>query len=583
VGVWDPTNDGQQPRGKQVKKPGGIFYTPVTGIWQTVWLEAVPKTYIRSLKITPDVDKSEVTITAELAGRTGDTSVVFAVTGVPNQFPAAGAAATSKDSVSMTLKIHEPKLWSPESPHLYGVIVKDQNGDQVESYFGMRKIEVKKDDKGVNRIYLNHQPIFMAGPLDQGFWPDGIYTAPTDEALKYDIEITKKLGFNCTRKHVKVEPARWYYWCDKLGLLVWQDMPAGDNGMVRARRGQNATDKSNDPEAVKQFDTELKAMIDTHYNHPSIIMWVVFNEGWGQHDTVRTVEWTKQYDPTRLIDPASGWNDYPAGDLIDMHHYPKPAAPKAQEKRAQVLGEFGGLGLATDGHMWTAKNWGYRGVADGRALTKQYVKLLTEAWQLRETDGLNAAIYKQLTDVETEANGLLTYDRAVIKLDLDAAAEANRGQAKATPETPRSVILPTSEKTAQTWRYTTDKPAADWSKADFDDSAWKSGPGGFGTENTPGAIVRTNWKSSDIWIRREFDLKDVPANPLLIMHHDEDAEVYINGELATKAPDYVGEYEEFDVSPKAKAALKAGKNTIAIHCHQTTGGQYIDAGMVDSK
>jgi hypothetical protein len=298
---------------------------------------------------------------------------------------------------------------------------------------------------------------------------------------------------------------------------------------------------------------------------------------------VRTVEWTKQYDPTRLIDPASGWTDYPAGDLIDMHHYPNPAAPKAQEKRAQVLGEFGGLGLATKGHMWTEKNWGYRGVADGKALTRQYVKMLTTAWQLRETEGLNAAIYTQLTDVETEANGLLTYDREVIKLDLDTAAGANRGEAKPVAEAARTVILPTSEKTPQTWRYTTDKPADDWFKADFNDSVWKSGPGGFGTENTPGATVRTTWNSADIWIRREFDVKDAVSSPLLMMHHDEDAEVYINGVLAAKAPGYVSEYEEFDLSPQAKAGIKTGKNTIAIHCHQTTGGQYIDAGIVDSK
>jgi hypothetical protein len=546
-----------------------------------VWLEAVQYPYIESLKITPDVDAQSVRVEAKVVGNP-KADQRYDVTAEVLDGQNSVATGKLQGGSTITLKVPSAKLWSQESPFLYDLKVKAGN-DEVQSYFGMRKIEVKKDDKGVNRIYLNNQPIFMAGPLDQGFWPDGIYTAPTEEALKYDIEITKKLGFNCTRKHVKVEPARWYYWCDKLGLLVWQDMPAGDNGAVRARRNQKATDKSSDPEAVKQFDAELKAMIDTHYNHPSIIMWVVFNEGWGQHDTLRTVEWTKQYDPTRLIDPASGWTDYPVGDLIDMHHYPKPAAPKPQEKRAQVLGEFGGLGLATEGHMWTGKNWGYRGVADGRALTKQYVRFLTDAWQLRETEGLNAAIYTQLTDVETEANGLLTYDRAVIKLDVDAAAEANRGQAKPAAQTPKTVVLPTSEKTAQTWRYTTDKPAEDWFKADFNDSAWKSGPGGFGTANTPGAVVRTEWNSSDIWIRREFEIKDVPANPLLIMHHDEDAEVYVNGVLAAKAPDYVSEYEEFDVSPKAKAAIKAGKNTIAIHCHQTTGGQYIDAGLVDSK
>jgi len=354
--------------------------------------------------------------------------------------------------------------------------------------------------------------------------------------------------------------------------------------MIRARRGEKPTDKSNDDAAVKQYDAELKAMIDAHYNHPSIVMWVVFNEGWGQHDTPRTVEWTKKYDPTRLINPASGWTDYPVGDVIDMHHYPAPASPKAQENRASVLGEFGGLGLPTEGHMWTNKNWGYRGVADGAALTRQYIRLMNQAWRLRESQGLNAAIYTQITDVETEANGLLTYDRAVIKVDVDAARQANLGETALIAEPAPKVVLPTSETDAQTWRYTTDKPAAeDWFNPTFDDAAWKSGPGGFGTEGTPGAHVRTEWRSPDIWLRREFDLKDIPAAPILSMHHDEDAAVYINGVLAAKAPGYIAGYEEFEITPAAKATLKPGKNTIAVHCHQTGGGQYIDAGILDTK
>jgi hypothetical protein len=570
VAVWDPTNDGPQPRGKQVKRPGGIYYTPVTGIWQTVWLEAVPKTYVRGLKITPDVDAQQVKVEADVVG---DANAPVAVTILDGD----REVASLTSGRTATIKFPDPKLWSPESPFLYGLRVK-AGDDAVESYFGMRKIEVKKDDKGVMRTYLNNQPIFMAGPLDQGFWPDGIYTAPTDEALKYDIEITKKLGFNATRKHVKVEPDRWYYWCDKLGLIVWQDMPSGDKSVA-----PNKGETQRTPESAKIFDTELKAMIDSYYNHPSIVMWVVFNEGWGQFDTVNRVNWTMKYDPSRLIDPASGWNDYPAGHVVDMHHYPGAAAPKPQPGRASVLGEFGGLGLPTEGHMWTQqRNWGYKGVADPAALTHQYVKLLTRAWQLRESEGLNAAIYTQLTDVETEANGLLTYDRAVIKVDLDQVAQANRGKAPPLPE-PRT-LLPTSEKDGQPWRYTTDKPANDnWSKPDFKDSAWKQGPGGFGTDGTPGAIVRTEWNTPDIWLRREFTLDAAPVSPILLMHHDDDAEVYINGVLAVKAPRYVGSYDEFDIAPAARATLKPGKNVIAVHCHQTVGGQYIDVGIVDTK
>jgi hypothetical protein len=576
VAVWDPSNDGQQPRGKQVKKPGGIFYTPATGIWQTAWLEAVPKAHVRGLKITPDVEGSAVRVEADVTGDEAAKLSVRVLDGDKEVASATGAAT------GVVVKVPSPRLWSGESPFLYGLKV-TAGDDAVDSYFGLRKIEVKKDDHGVNRILLNGKPIFMAGPLDQGFWPDGIYTAPTDEALKYDIEITQKLGFNTTRKHVKVEPQRWYYWCDKMGLLVWQDMPGGDNGMVRARRGEKATDRSNDPAAVKQFDAELKAMIDTHYNHPSIVMWVVFNEGWGQHETERTVNWTKQYDPTRLINPASGWHDYPVGDLIDMHKYPAPGTPKAQPNRASVLGEFGGLGLPVTGHMWTDKNWGYKGVADGAALTRQYVKLMSQAWGMRETQGLNAAIYTQITDVETEANGLLSYDREVIKVDVDAVRQANLGKVAPIADVPVKWVTPTSERDAQTWRYTTDKPADDWSKPDFADAAWKSGPGGFGTEGTPGSTVRTEWRTPDVWLRRDFTIDTVPSNPMLYMHHDEDAEVYVNGVLAAKTTGFVGNYEEFELSKEAKQALKTGRNVIAVHCHQTTGGQYIDVGIIDAK
>jgi hypothetical protein len=567
VAVWDPTNDGPQPRGKQVKKPGGIFYTPVTGIWQTVWLEAVPTDYIRSLKITPTLDSVTVAIDGGGANANSEVSV----------YDGDRQVASVTGAMTSTIKLAEAKLWTPENPHLYRLVVR-AGGDSVESYFGLRTIEVKKDDQGVNRIYLNGQPIFMAGPLDQGFWPDGIYTAATDEALRYDIEITKKLGFNCTRKHVKVEPARWYYWCDKLGLLVWQDMPSGDRSI-----GPNRGQITRTPESAKIYETELKAMIDALQNHPSIVMWVVFNEGWGQFDTVRIAGWTKQYDPTRLVNPASGWNDFPGGDVIDMHKYPSPGAPAAQPNRAGVLGEFGGLGLPVEGHMWSGRNWGYRGVPDGKALTRQYVKMLSQAWAMRESAGLNAAIYTQITDVETEANGLLSYDREVIKVDVDAVAQASRGQAPPPPEYRQ--VVPTAEKEAIAWRYTTDKPGDDWFKGEFDASKWKEGPAGFGTEGTPGAVVRTEWRTGDIWMRREVAL---PAgelkSPLLMLHHDEDAEVYVNGVLAARVRGFTTAYEEYDLSAEARAALKMGAaNVIAVHCHQTGGGQYIDVGIVDVK
>jgi hypothetical protein len=413
----------------------------------------------------------------------------------------------------------------------------------------------------------------MVGPLDQGFWPDGIYTAPTDEALRYDIEITKKLGFNCARKHVKVEPDRWYYWCDKLGLLVWQDMPSGG-------AGDHRTDKRRSDAAATQFEAELKAMLDSFRNHPSIVMWVVFNEGWGQYDTPRLTEWVKQYDPSRLVNNASGWTDRKCGDVIDMHNYPGPGSPKPEETRAAVLGEFGGLGLTVPDHTWAGKGWGYRGSADPARLTRDYARLLRRLHALRTDAGLCAGIYTQTTDVEMEHNGLLTYDRAIVKPDLAiVAAAAARGEAP--PDPVEVTVVATSEREAQTWRYS-EQLADGWFQPGFDDKSWRVGPGGFGTRGTPGSVVRTEWKGKDLWLRRTFTLDKVGWRDLqLRLHHDEDAEVYLNGVLACKVEGYTSEYGLFLLGKEALAALKTGANTLAVHVKQTMGGQYIDVGLVD--
>ena len=580
VRVFDPTDAGTQPRGKQVNDPGGIFYTPTTGIWQTVWLEPVSKeASIARLKIVPDVDNGRIDLTPEIVG---DPAGMTLRATVMNGNSAAGGTRTAKPSETSRVELSGVRRWTPQSPFLYGLkvdLLKDGRVvDSVASYFGMRKVEVAKDEKGVNRIMLNGKPVFMVGPLDQGFWPDGLYTAPTDEALKYDVEVTKKLGFNMTRKHVKVEPDRWYYWCDRLGLLVWQDMPSGDKSI-----SPSEPDIVRSPESARQYDAELKAMIDGLQGHPSIIMWVVFNEGWGQFDTKRVADWTKQYDPTRLVDAASGWTDRAGvGDLHDYHAYPRPKAPPLEAGRAGVLGEFGGLSLGVDGHMWTSKIWGYAGTASSAELTRKYERLLREGWDMKDSQGLNALVYTQLTDVETEANGLLTYDRAIMKVDLDRAAAVNRGDVSKVPVA--RTIVPTSEPSGLTWRYSTEKPSGAWYAAGFDDSAWKEGPGVLGTERTPGANVRTTWSTPDVWLRRTFDLPEVnPANLLLNVLHDEDAEIYLNGVLAATVKGHTGSYEELAIAPEAAAALKAGKNTFAIHCHQTGGGQSIDAGLIELK
>ncbi|HOD81796.1 MAG: Beta-glucuronidase [Planctomycetes bacterium ADurb.Bin126] len=577
VAVWDPTDAGYQPRGKQVRNPRGIWYTPITGIWQTVWLEPVAAGGIEGLKIVPDVDAGCVRVTVKALGQGDATAELQALDGEKSVATASGAAGSE-----IKLPIADARLWSPDSPFLYDLkVTLKQAGkaiDSVGSYFGMRKIALGKDDKGVNRILLNGKFVFQVGPLDQGFWPDGLYTAPTDEALRYDLEMTRKFGMNCTRKHVKVEPLRWYYWCDRLGLLVWQDMPSGDKYIHG-----NQPDITRSKESAENFERELKALIDSHFNSPSIIMWVIYNEGWGQWDTPRMTEWATKYDPTRLINQASGWTDRGGGHVHDMHAYPGPNSPKPTEQRAAVLGEFGGLGLGVEGHSWAPKSaWGYRKIATPEALTREYVKLLVRTYQLIDDPGLSAAIYTQITDVESEVNGLLSYDRKVVKMDVDKVADANRGKAPPPPQ--YKIIVPASRREGQTWRYVTDKPADGWQKPGFDASSWKEGKGGFGTRMTPGAVVGTVWKSEDIWLVREFELDDAKLKaPQLRMHHDEDAEVYINGVLAAKINGFTTDYEEFDIDPKAVAALKAGKNTLAVHCKQTMGGQFIDVGIVDVK
>ncbi|UCC99189.1 MAG: hypothetical protein JSW66_04740 [Phycisphaerales bacterium] len=575
VGVWDPTNAGHQPRGKQVKEPRGIWYTAVTGIWQTVWLEAVPETYIESIKIVPELDSESVRVLAKCSGETAGCRVEAQV----KDWWFTKAKGQGEAGKELVLKIKKPKRWSPDSPFLYDlkVTLRDGKGrklDAVSSYFGMRKIEVRKDKAGINRLWLNDEVLFQFGPLDQGWWPDGLYAAPTDAALRYDIEVLKKLGCNMLRKHVKVEPARLYYWCDKLGLMVWQDMPNGD----RHIRG-NQADLERSEESAAQFELELTRVIRAFRNHPCIVMWVPFNEGWGQYDTARIVDLVRGIDPSRLVNNASGWADRGVGDVHDIHRYPGPAAPPTEENRAAVLGEFGGLGLPVKGHTWQdEKNWGYRSYKTREELTDAYVALIENLRSLIG-EGLSAAVYTQTTDVEIEVNGLMTYDRAMVKMDAKKGAAANKSLYLPPPVV--KTVVPASQRQAQNWRYTMSQPGEGWEQENFDDSAWQKGPGGFGTEGTPGAIVRTQWKSSDIWLRRTFELGDDKlGRPQLLIHHDEDAEVYINGRLVGKLEGYTSSYTRMPMSEEAAEALKAGKNCLAIHCRQTTGGQYIDAGLV---
>ncbi len=583
VGVGDPTDKGFQPRGKQVANPGGIFYTPVTGIWQTVWLERVSIGYINSLTIVPNVDEGKIFFATTFVRdmTSGFVEVRVSLRGkevAKQQFPVDNMGWSASGTI--TLPKDALVLWSPETPVLYDAEFTygdRKDADRVTSYFGMRKIEVKKDKDGFNRLFLNNKPLFQYGPLDQGWWPDGLYTAPTDEALKYDLEVTKKLGFNTVRKHVKVESARWYHHCDKLGLLVWQDMPSGDRSI-----GGNDPDINRSEDSSKNYYREWGAIIDTLRNHPCIVVWVPFNEGWGQFDTNAVLNWTMKRDPSRLVDGPSGWTDRGGGHMHDMHNYPNPNMPKPEAKRAVVLGEFGGLGLPLEGHLWQKKdNWGYKTFKTREELQTNY-EMLIDRLQPLIGKGLSAAVYTQTTDVEGEVNGLMTYDRAVIKVDADKIAKLHRKLYLPPPIYVRTVIVPTSEEKGQTWRYTTKEPGKEWTTPDFDDASWSKGEGGFGTKGTPGAIVRTAWNGKDIWLRRTFELKDVNFTGLrLRLHHDEDVKVYVNGKRIATVADFSTDYFELTLGDEARKAFRAGTNTLAVHCKQTTGGQYIDVGFVD--
>jgi beta-galactosidase/beta-glucuronidase len=416
VAVWDPTDSGSQPRGKQVLDPTSIWYTAVSGIWQTVWLEPVPEHYIAELSMTPDLDGNRLHLTVH-SPSSGEFGVRIALAG-KTVGQGTGQLNTPTDVLMSDI---EP--WSPDSPTLYDVEISLPEGDRVTSYFGMRKVEIRKDGAGYNRIFLNGSPLFGIGPLDQGWWPDGLYTAPTDAALRSDIDTLKRMGFNMCRKHVKVEPARYYYWCDKLGFMVWQDMPSAMPKEHSAVKQNGGDDLPFTPAEDADYRHELEAEIHNLHNVTSIIAWVPFNEGWGQHDTNAILRWAKSLDPSRLVDGPSGWEDRGYGDMKDMHDYPGPAMYPVMDGRASVLGEFGGLGLPIEDHLWWNKrNWGYRTFEDRTALQAGYEGLMQKLEPLVQ-HGLAAAIYTQTTDVEGEVNGLMTYDRKVIKYDVDKLAQ----------------------------------------------------------------------------------------------------------------------------------------------------------------
>lgn len=427
VRVWDPTTDGYQPVGKQHSNPHGIWYTPVTGIWQTVWLEPVNNKYIASFKALPYIDIQRLNITVNTEN-TMSTDIVEVIVKDDTRI-----VSKAKGVVGQELNLHiaEMKLWSPESPFLYDMEINlYSNGklqDKVKSYTAMRKVSTKRDANGIVRLQLNNKDYFHFGPLDQGWWPDGLYTAPTDEALIYDIQKTKDFGYNMIRKHVKVEPARWYTYCDRIGLLVWQDMPNGDKSpQWQNRKYFDGTELKRSSESEANYFKEWKDIMDYLISYPSIVVWLPFNEAWGQFKTEETAMWTKAYDPSRLVNPASGGNHYRTGDMLDLHNYPHPELYLYDAERATVLGEYGGIGFPIEGHLWqTDKNWGYIQFKSKKEVTDEYIKYAEQLKKMIKS-GFSAAVYTQTTDVEGEVNGLMTYDRKEIKMDEDRLKRINK-------------------------------------------------------------------------------------------------------------------------------------------------------------
>jgi len=576
VAVWDPT-DGGQPNGKQSVSPSGIWYTPNSGIWQTVWLEPVSPNHIIGYEPIPDIDNSSVSIKVT-------TSATCPITLTVKDGENTVAEQTGSSDDTFILPIPSAKLWSPDEPNLYNldITIKEQGKDidKVSGYFGMRKFSRAMVD-GHPAVLLNNKPLYMYGPLDQGWWPDGLLTPPSYEAMIYDLQVMKDFGMNMVRKHIKLENDLWFDWCDKNGLVVWQDMPSGcGSGQI-----------GNMNYAMQNFYRENEALIDATRHHPCIGAWVVWNEGWGQYPengmahTRRAVNsvMAANHDPGRFVHAVTGWVDVEMGDFLDVHSYPAPgAATNAVNERIASCGEFGGINLFIENHMWAGSDVNYTTVEDANTYCNLYDHYTDRLQQLQKEKGLWMSVYTQITDVEQECNGLMTYDRKILKVSPEQQAIMKAKIQRTVNYRYKgvsTVVAAGDENSNIQWKYTTSEPASDWYTTDFAASGWKSGNAGFGGSG------RTSWTSSDIWIRRSFTINNIEASQLqdirLWLFHDEDAEIYINGVLAAKVTGYNTSYETWPLLPEGLSALKIDgtENVIAIHCKQTIGGQFIDCGL----
>ena len=595
VSARDDTRSGLQATGKQAheRDSSGCVYTRTTGIWQTVWLEAAGETYLREFTVTPDADTGQAFLQAWVAGPLAGAELhVEAI--ADGQTVAETTAPAAGRSTLAALRLPDPKLWAPEHPFLYELRLTVGKGgkvlDRVRSYFGLRKVHT--DGRS---FLINNRRIFQRLVLDQGFYPDGIYTAPTDEALKHDIELSMAAGFNGARLHQKVFDPRFLYWADKLGYLLWGEYPSWgfdiNNGTV-----------------VGQVVLEWQEVLRRDRNHPAIIGWCPLNETGGGEGVALAqalLGVTQLVDPTRPYLDSSGYvHLYPDTDVYDCHDYDQnpqsfearfamfsltgqdpwnnaPGDPRsAYRGQPYFVSEYGGTHLPQEGEGGA---WGYGSAPQNLQEFMARYKALTDV--LLDDPNMCGFCYTQLTDIEQEQNGIYFYDRSE-KYDPALAHAINARPAAYETMGPRDLdvemteVLPTSQAEPQTWRYTIQAPAEGWEQPDFDEGGWAEGPGGFGQEGTPGSVVRTAWTTGDIWLRRSFDLANVDCEmALLDIHHDEGAEVYVNGQKVAELGGYTSSYVLVDRTKALREALQPGRNLIAVHCHQTVGGQYVDVGL----
>jgi len=588
--VWDPTNEGSQPIGKQALPAirNRTKYTATSGIWQTVWLEPTNEVAIESIKIIPNIDNGTISLQTKVVGATQGARIKIQAFDQGKEI--ASSIAAIGEPVS--LQLNQPKLWSPTNPFLYDLklsLVKDDKVlDEVSSYFGMRKISMGRDQEGYMRILLNNEIIYQLGPLDQGYWPDGILTPASDQALRYDIAYLKKIGANMDRMHMKVQPERWYYHCDQLGILVWQDM-VSPTKFIDTKSNLNSSD----------FELEHNITVDQLYNHPSIIQWVLFNESWGQYDTERLTAALKAKDPTRLVINASGWHDKKVGDIRDFHDYtihPAVALVNKNDDRAMVLGEAGGIDLLIPGHLWTPDlkggtkiktDWSIdfkKGIVKSSdELIEKYKILLDDLFQLKKY-GLNAVVYTQISDVEDEISGWMTYDRKVSKLPETTFAALHEQFFK--PTMTGKFILPLSINEPQQWNYSFTAPSNDWIK-NLMLSDFKTGMAPFGIESNNVHKVNTTWNTNSLFLNKEFTLSSVPSKLSLIACNTGITEVYINGAYVMQFNNFLKNDPEVKISEtilsdEAMKLLKLGVNQLSLKFNFPSVGKpvyYYDFGI----